>query len=273
MPSSSLSDDALLGIRFDQKIGAEVETDLQFRDEAGRLVQLGDYFGEKPTILVLGYYECPMLCTLVLNGIVECLLGMRMDIGKEFQVMTVSIDPREGPALAAAKKRTYVRRYGRPRAASGWHFLTGEEIAIRRLADQVGFRYAYDPVIRQYAHPSGFIVLTPHGKVARYFFGLTFSPKDLSVTLREAVSEQTGSVVEQLFLLCFHYSPLRGPYGALIMTVLRLAGLATVLTIVTVMWRGRHPRQRVTAGVPLPTPAAPATLAPALRDPTREDGP
>ena len=275
-PASSLPDDALLRIKFDQKINSQVTADLRFRDESGRPIRLGDYLGEKPTILVLGYYGCPMLCTLVLNGMVECLQDLKMDLGKEFQVVNVSINPLEGPELAAAKKRTYLQRYGRSRADSGWHFLTGDEIAIRQLADEVGFRYAYDPAIRQYAHPSGLVVLTPQGKIARYFFGINFPPKELSSTLREAEVEKTGSVVDQFILLCFHYSPLRGPYGRLIMAILRLAGLATVLGIVAIVLRARQRLEPRHAGSVLPASVASeesSPPAPAFLDSPKEEKP
>jgi protein SCO1 len=261
-PASSLSDEALLRIRFDQNINAQVALDLCFRDETGRRVKLGDYLGDRPAVLVLGYYGCPMLCTLVLNGMVECFQDLKMEVGDQFQVINVSINPREEPALAAAKKRTYLRRYGRARAEAGWHFLTGEEEAIHKLADEVGFHYVYDPANQQYAHPSGLIVLTPHGRVARYFFGVNFSSKELSAALREAGAEKTGSVVDQLFLLCFHYSPLRGRYGHLAMTVLRLAALATVVAILGLVFRARQrPRPAHAGELDLASATAPALVA------------
>jgi protein SCO1 len=236
-PISSLSEETLASLRFQQHLNAQISLDLNFRDETGRTLRLGDYFGRKPVILVLGYYECPMLCTLVNNGLVECLQDLKLDLGKEFDVVHVSIDPREAPALAAAKKRTFLRLYGRRGAEAGWHFLTGDEAAIRRLAAEVGFQYAYDAALKQYAHPSGIVVLTPGGKVARYFFGLTFPPRELAATLRDAGSEKTGSPVQQLLLICFHYNPLHGKYGTTVLTVLRLLGLLTVGSMLWVIVR------------------------------------
>jgi protein SCO1 len=252
-PASSLSDQTLAAIKFDQNLNSQVSLELRFRDEAGRSVQLGDCFGGKPVILVLGYYECPMLCTLVLNGLVDSLLDLKANIGNQFTVVNVSINPAEKPELAAAKKRTYLRRYGRPGAEPGWHFLTGDEAAIKKLADEVGFHYAYDPAANQYAHPSGIIVLTPQGKIARYFFGVNFPAKELSVALREASDERVGSPIQQLILLCFHYSPLRGKYGKLILLVLRVGGLLTVLGLAGLILTARQ-RHRTLA---TPTPSVP----------------
>lgn len=227
----ALSDAVLKQISFDQKPGAQVSPDLEFRDENGKVVKLGDYFGKKPVILVLGYYECPMLCTFVLNGMVESLLAMKPEAGDQFEIIDISINPTETPALAAAKKRTYLRRYGKPEAAGGWHFLTGDEAAIRRLTGEVGFNYAYDPVIKQYAHPSGLIILTPSGKVSHYLSGVIYSPKELNHALTDAAGGKVGSPIRQLFLLCFHYSPITGKYGALVMTIVRVCGVMLVLSL------------------------------------------
>jgi len=228
---STLSPESLARIGFEQKLNGQTPLDLPFRDENGRTVQLGDYFGSKPVILVLGYYGCPMLCTLVNDGLIETLQDLRPDIGSQFNILSVSIDPNEKPALAAAKKREYLKRYGREDADEGWHFLTGDEEPIRRLASAAGFGYAYDAGVKQYAHPTGFIVLTPHGRISRYFFGVTFSPKELQAALVDASADKTGSRIEQLFLLCFHYSPITGKYGALIMNIVRGSAAATVLAL------------------------------------------
>ena len=227
--AQTLSDDALAQIRFEQKLNAQVSLNLPFRDEDGQPARLSQYFGHKPVLLVLGYYECPMLCTLVLNGMVESAADMKWSIGREFEVVNVSINPHETPALAAAKKRTYVKRYGRSGAAQGWHFLTGEEGALRQLADEVGFRYAYDPTSKQYAHPSGLVVLTPQGKISGYLFGVTFAPKDLYGALRTAAGNEVGSPIQQLILLCFHYNPITGKYSGTIIVILRVLGVATIL--------------------------------------------
>lgn len=224
-----LSDDALTQIRFDQKLNVQVSSDLLFHDEEGRAVRLGQYFGRKPVVLVLGYYECPMLCSLVLNGMVASMQDVKWSIGREFDVLNVSIDPHETPALAAAKKRNYLKSYGRPGAADGWHFLTGDDAAIHQLAAEVGFRYAYDPVAKQYAHPSGLIILTPEGKVSQYVFGVTYQPKELASSLKAAAGSQVGSPAQQLFLLCFHYNPVTGKYSLAILNILRLMAVATIL--------------------------------------------
>lgn len=226
--AQSLTDDQLSRISFDQKLNAQISLDLPFRDENGKTVTLRDYFGHKPVVLVLGYYECPMLCTLTFNGMVESMEDMKWSIGNQFNVVHVSINPKETPELAVAKKQTYLRRYGRSGAAAGWHFLTGDEPNIRKLADEVGFHYAYDPTVKQYAHPSGLVILTPEGKVSKYFFGVSFSAPELFAALQNASERQVGSPIERLVLLCFHYSPIHGKYGALIMITLRILAAATL---------------------------------------------
>jgi protein SCO1/2 len=229
IPSDTLTDSRLAEIKFDQKLNTTISLDLHFRDENGRDVRLADYFSKKPVILVLGYYGCPMLCTMVLNGMVEGLQDLRWSIGKEYDVINVSIDPHETPSLAAAKKRSYLKRYGRDSAESGWHFLTGDADSIQHLADEVGFRYAYDPLSKQYAHPSGLVVLTPDGKISCYLFGVTFSPRELHTSLDTASSRKIGSRIQDLILLCFHYRPITGRYGNIIMTTVRVLGIATLL--------------------------------------------
>jgi protein SCO1/2 len=180
---------------------------------------------------MLGYYGCPMLCTLVSNGLVEGMQDLKWDVGKQFEVIDVSISPSEKPPLAAAKKREYLRSYGRPGADGGWHFLTGDESSIRRLAEAVGFRYAYDSAIKQYAHPSGVIVLTPQGKVSQYLFGVEFPGKDLNAALKNASASRSGSPIRQLLLVCFHYSPITGKYGSLILNSVRAIGIGTLLAL------------------------------------------
>lgn len=218
-------------VGLDQRLDTQVPLDLAFFDEAGRKVSLRDYFGEKPVLLTLVYYRCPMLCNLVLNGTVTALRSLSFDAGQEFQVVTVSIDPRETPELAAAKKQGYLQRYGRPEAATGWHFLTGQELEIRQLADAVGFRYSYDAETGQYAHAAGIMLLTPEGRLSRYFYGVEYDPRDLRFGIIEASHNRIGTVVDQLLLFCYHYDPLTGKYGVLVMRVLRIAGVATVLAL------------------------------------------
>jgi protein SCO1/2 len=227
-------------VGLDQKLNAQVPLDLSFRAETGEPVRLGGYFGKRPVILVLAYYECPNLCTLVLSALLTSAQDLKFDAGKDFEIVVVSFDPRETPALAMAKKRTYTQLYGRPEDAGGWHFLTGEEPAIAQLANSVGFRYTFDPQTKQYAHPSAIMVLTPDGKISRYFAGIEYPPKELRLALIEASNHRIGSLTEQLFLLCFHYNPLIGKYGLVIMRVIRIACFATVAALalfMTLMFR------------------------------------
>ena len=218
-------------ITFDQHIGQPISPDLTFRDSRGQVVRLGDYLGTKPLLLVLGYYHCPMLCTLINDGLIASLQELRLSVGRDFDIVNVSIDPNETSPLAAAKKIQYLKRYGRSGAEEGWHFLVGDRNSIAQLANEAGFRFAYDPESREYAHPSGVIVLTPEGKISRYLFGVNFDARELLTALTAAANRQQGSAVQQLVLLCFHYNPITGKYGALIITILRVSGLATLFGI------------------------------------------
>lgn len=243
--ASSLTDEALIGIKFDQNVGRQVTVSLPFRDEDGRAVVLGDYLGRDPVILILGYYDCPMLCNHVLNGLVECLHELKPQAADQFELVFVSVDPGENPALAKGKKATYLKRYGRAGAEDRWHFLTGQSPAIARLAEETGFRYAYDPQIEEYAHPSGIILLTPRGRVAHYQFGVAFSAGELVANLRDAADERVGSVIEQIILLCFHYGPLRGRYGELVMNVVRASAVVTLLGLGGIMVCVRQRRRKL----------------------------
>jgi protein SCO1/2 len=212
-------------VGIDQHLNAQVPLDLVFRDEKGNKVALGDYIRDKPVILVLAQYRCPRLCSLVLNGLVESLGTMDYEIGKEFVVLTVSFDARETPELAAAKKAAYVERYGRPGCADGWHFLTGKQESIKRLTDAVGFRFSYDSKRDQFSHASGIMVLTPDGKIARYFFGLAYLPRDVRFGLEDAAAGKIGSpIARPLRLLCFAYDPATGKYTLMTMRLVRLGG-------------------------------------------------
>jgi protein SCO1/2 len=222
---------ALREVGVDQKLDAPLPLDLQFTDETGKDVTLGDYFGRRPVILVMSYYECPMLCTMVLNGVVGSVEPLAFNAGQEFDVVVVSIDPGETPALAASKKRQYVKRYNRPETADGWHFLTGRETNIKQLADAVGFRYAYDAAIDQYAHPAAITIATPAGRVARYLFGIEFAPRDVRFGLIEATEGKIGTTTDQLLLFCYHYDPATGKYGLVVMNLVRAGGLITVLVL------------------------------------------
>ncbi|MFN2599255.1 MAG: cytochrome c oxidase subunit II [Pyrinomonadaceae bacterium] len=232
---------ALRDIRIEQRLGAQVPLELTFRDESGRAATLRDFVNAKPTILVLAYYNCPMLCTLVLNGLTSSLTDLRFNVGREFNVVTVSIDPRESPALAAEKKELYVKRYGRAGARDGWHFLTGDEANIRQLAQSVGFHYAYDPSTGQYAHAAGIVILTPEGRVARYLYGIEYAPKDLRLALVEASHNEIGSPVDQVLLLCYHYDVATGRYAPVAVGLMRAGGALSILilgSLIFVMLRG-----------------------------------
>jgi protein SCO1/2 len=222
---------ALRDVGIDQRLNEQAPLDLPFRDETGKLVRLQDYFGHKPVILALVYYQCPMLCTLVLNGLVRAMRTVPFSAGDQFNIVTVSFDPRETPELAAAKKRTYLERYNRPEAEKGWHFLTGDESSVQQLARAVGFRYAFDRATDQWAHATAIMVLTPEGKLARYFYGVEYPARDLRLALVEASRSQIGTPTDQVLLFCFHYDPATGKYGLAIMNVIRAIGVTTALAL------------------------------------------
>ena len=240
--------EALRGVGFDQRLNEQVPLDLAFRDESGTPVELGSLFRGKPVILSLAYYRCPMLCTLVLNGLVGAMKALPFTAGEAYDVITVSIDPEETPALAAEKKATYLEQYRRLGAEHGWHFLTGDATAIEQLARAVGFRYRYDPERKEFAHAAGLTVLTPRGVVARYFFGVEFAPRDLKFGLMEAAENRIGSPIDQLLLFCYHYDPSTGRYSTAVLTGMRIAGVVTLLAlgtfIVLAVRRERRPRAR-----------------------------
>jgi protein SCO1 len=221
----------LRDVGFDQRLGNSIPLDLTFRDEHGQAVALRQFFGTKPVVLTLVYYQCPMLCTEVLNGLLRSAKELPLEIGKDFSIVTLSIDPSERPVLAEVKHELYTGLYGRSRASQGWHFLTGDEAQIKALAQTVGFRYAYDSASGQFAHPSGIVVLTPAGKIARYFYGISYPERDLRLGLVEASQEKIGSPIDQILLYCYHYDPATGKYGLLISRVIKLAGALTVLSL------------------------------------------
>jgi protein SCO1 len=223
-----------------QHLDAQVPPDLIFRDDTGKTVKLGDYFGRKPIILNLVYYNCTMLCGEALAGLASAMRLIKFDVSNEFDVVTVSFDPRETPDMAAAKKIDYVKRYGRPNAASGWHFLTGQPDAISALTKTVGFQYQYDAQSKQYAHATAIMVLTPQGRISRYFYGVDFPPKDLRMGLVEASQGKIGNAVDAVLLYCYHYDPGTGKYGAMVSNILRLAAAATMVLLgglLLILWR------------------------------------
>jgi len=230
-------------VGVDQKLNDQVPLNLAFRDEHGNPVELAQFFGTKPVILTLVYYNCPMLCTQVLNGLDRSLQLIPMEIGKDFNVVTVSIDPTDRPVIAEAKQAMYAGMYRRPGAQYGWHFLTGDEPQIKQLADSVGFRYAYDSDSKQYAHASAIMLLTADGKISRYFYGVSYPERDLRLGLVEASQGKIGTPVDQVLLFCYHYDPHTGKYGLLISRMIQLGGLATVLIggiFLIVLFRGEH---------------------------------
>jgi protein SCO1/2 len=253
--AASILPPGLRNVSLEQRLNQQVPLDISFHDDTGRQMPLSSYFGGKPIILALVYYQCPMLCTQILNGLVISLRGMSLVSGRDFEVVAVSIDPTETPDLAARKKAEYLRRY--VKSSTGWHFLTGAEPQIRQVADAVGFRYAYDPRTKQYAHASAIMVLTPGGRLSRYFYGIEYAPRDLRLGLVEASENKIGSPADQLLLYCYHYDPSTGKYSAIVMNIVRLAGALTLLifgSLLALMWRrdlrrSRHATARRMIGV------------------------
>ncbi len=243
MQSVGVRPELLKQVGIDQKLNQTIPLDLTFRDEDGKTVALGQFFGQKPVILTLVYYNCPMLCTQVLNGVESSLKELSTDIGNQYDVVTISIDPTESHVLAKTKKEMYVGMYGRPGAAEGWHFLTGDEPQIKQLANAVGFRYAYDPDSKQFAHASAIMLLTPEGKISRYFYGIQYPTRDLRLGLVEASEGKIGTPVDQVLLFCYHYDPATGKYGLLISHVIQIGGALTILILgvgMLILFRGEH---------------------------------
>ena len=224
--------DPLKKVGIDQRLGESLPLTAEFKDENGQTVKLGDYFGkERPVIVTLVYYECPMLCNQVLNGLTGTLKGISFDAGKEFDVVAISFDAKEfdKPELAKNKKASYMERYGRPATEKGWHFLTGTQASIDAITQATGFKYEWDEKSSQFAHGSAIMMATPDGKLSRYFYGIDYSPRDVKMGIMESAENKVGSVADELMLYCFHYDPSTGKYGFQILSALRLAGIATVL--------------------------------------------
>lgn len=225
----------LRDVGIDQLLNNQIPLNLEFKDETGRTVKLAEYFKDKPVILTLVYYDCPQLCNLVLNGLMNVLKTLPMKPGKDFVSVTVSFDPREKPELAAQKRNTYLQKLANPEANDGWHFLTGEEPAIQELARSVGFRYVWDPVSKQYAHTSALIVLTPGGKVSRYFYGFEYPPRDVRFGILDASGGKIGSLADQVILYCYQYDPTRGTYNLVLMRLMRIFGSITIIALVSLI--------------------------------------
>jgi protein SCO1 len=229
---------ALQEVGIKQKLGAQLPLETVFKDENGNAVKLGEYFGKgKPVILALVYYECPMLCNEVLNGLTGSLKGISFDAGKDFDVVAISFDARENdkPNLAKNKKEGYVARYGRPGAENGWHFLTGTQEAIDAVTEAVGFGYIYDEKTNQFAHAGGVMIVTPEGTLSRYYYGIDYEPRQLKFGIMDSAESKVGNPAEQLLLYCFHYDPSTGKYGLSVLRVIRIAGIATILGIAGMM--------------------------------------
>ncbi len=240
--------EALEGVGITEHLGVQIPLDLAFRDEDGRDVTLGDYFeSERPVVLTLNYYACPMLCTLHLNGLVDALKELEWTPGQEFEIVTVSFDPKETPRLAKLKKQTYIKEYGRPAAASGWHFLTGDPQAIAALTDTLGFRYRYDEESRQFAHVAVTFVATPDGRVSRYLYGVLYEPKTIRLSLVEATDGRIGTTLDQVILYCFHYDAASGRYAPAAQNFMRAGGGLTVIVLGVLLvgyWRRDQRRKR-----------------------------
>lgn len=234
---------ALENVTIEQNLNAPLPLDASFRDETGKAVRLGDFFGRRPVLMAFAYYKCPMLCTLVLNGIVRVLNGVTLEPGNDFDVVVISINPSETPELARQKKASYLKSYHKRGSDNGWHFLTGDEAQIRLAADAVGFRYAQDPVSKEYAHASAIYVVTPEGRLSHYFFGIEYAARDVKLALVEASKGKIGSLVDRILLFCFHYDPVTGKYSVMIMRLVRLAGILTLIamagTIILMLRRER----------------------------------
>ena len=251
-PPANVRPPGLKNVGIEQHLNGQIPPELTFYDENGKAVRLRDYFGRKPMILNLVYYQCPMLCGEVLSGLESALRVLKFDVGNQFDVLTVSFDPRETPAMATAKKAEFLKRYGRPGATQGWHFVTGPQQSIDALTKAAGFQYEYDPTSGQFAHTTAIMVLTPEGRIAQYYYGVEYAPKDLRLGLVQASQNKIGNLVDQVLLYCYHYDPATGKYGAVVMRILRLAGAATILTLglfMLVMFRkGSSTRSAESAG-------------------------
>ncbi len=239
-------------VGIDQKLDEQVPLDLEFRDETGKTVKLGDYFHEnRPVILNLVYYKCPMLCGEVLQGLTAAVKVIKFMPGKDFEIVTVSVDPREGPELAAAKKQTFLAQLNRPGAEKGWHFLVGQKPQIDALANAIGWSYQYDPKTDQFAHAAGIVLATPKGKIAQYYYGVEFSARDMRLGMVEASQNKIGTLADAVLLYCYHYDPRTGKYGAIVTNIVRLGGVATIVILggfLMIMFRREHKEQGIGTG-------------------------
>jgi protein SCO1/2 len=234
-------------VTFAQRLGQKLPLDVQFKDETGRTVALGEYFGKRPVVVAFVYYQCPMLCTQIMNGISSALKVLPYPPGNEFDIVLVSFDPRDTPEAANAKKRAHLDHWAARETANGWHFLTGDEAAIRQVTSAAGFTYQWDPETQQFAHVSGLLVATSDGTLSRYFYGVEFSPKDLRLALVDSSKGKVGSVVDELLLYCYQYDPSHGKYGAVFMNIMRLGGVLTMIFIAGIILLMRRRDTRTAA--------------------------
>jgi protein SCO1/2 len=249
VPAGTEPPEQLKDVGIDQKLDSQLPLEAEFRDEEGRSIRLGQLLGKRPAVLALVYYECPMLCTMVLNGALRAVRALQLNAGSDFDVIAISFDPEETPNLALRKKEEYLERYNRPGAENGWHFLTGDQANIKAVTEAAGYRYSRDPATGQWAHASAIMVVTPEGRLARYFFGVEYSARDLRFGLVEAAQGRIGTAVDQVLLYCFHYDPATGKYSLVIMNILRAGGAATVAGLL-LFWliqsrRGRRKQDHV----------------------------
>jgi protein SCO1/2 len=256
-PEGAVPAPDLQDVGFDQRLNQPLPLELTFTDETGTPVKLGDYFTDRPVILVLVYYRCPMLCTLVLNGLVNAMKTTPLTLGKDYRVVTVSFDPRETWQLAAAKRENYLVQYDQPGGGEGWHFLTGKPESINPLTTATGFRYVYDAEKDQYLHASGIVVATPGGKISRYLYGIEFPSRDLRLALVEASENKIGSPVDQVLLYCFHYDPAAGKYTATVMNFVRAGGVLTFAAVIGLVWFLRRHTRGCNHRLPASPDAAP----------------
>jgi len=256
-PSASVTTglpDALTTIGIEQKLGEQLPLETELKNEDGSAVKLGDYFNHRrPVVLALVYYECPMLCNQVLNGLTGSLKGISLDAGKDFDVVALSFDARENdrPDLAKGKKASYVERYGRSSSENGWHFLTGTQEAIEKITSAAGFNFKWDEKSEQFAHAAGVMIVTPSGKMSRYFYGIDYAPRDIKFGLMESGENKVGNPAEKLLLYCYHYDPATGKYGFAILNIIRLGGVATLMglgAMVFVFWRRNKKKEPVGTG-------------------------
>lgn len=245
--ASSVVPAPLKEVTFKQRLNEQLPLDIPFKDEEGRTVQLGDFFGQRPVVLAFVYYTCPMLCTQVMNGISSSLKALPFTPGRDFDVVLISFDPRETPAIAAKKKQEHLAYWSTESTAGAWHFLTGDEASIRRATAAAGFNYRWEEATSQFAHVSGLLVVTPDGRLSRYFYGVEYSPKDLRLALVESGKGKVGSAIDELLLYCYHYDPESGRYGVIVMNLIRLGGVVTLATMVGFILLMRRRETRASA--------------------------